>query len=78
MIPVDEVRDDPERRGRASAAHPGGRGCDRILVHFDVDVIDFTDVPLSENWGRNEGLAVRRTRCERSAGAARERRGWRD
>jgi len=31
--------------------------CDRLLVHFDVDVIDFTDVPLSENWGRNEGLA---------------------
>jgi arginase len=26
-------------------------------VHFDVDVIDFTDVPLSENTGRNEGLA---------------------
>lgn len=25
-------------------------------MHFDVDVIDFTDVPLSENWGRNEGL----------------------
>ena len=30
---------------------------DRVLVHFDVDVIDFTDVPLSENTGRNEGLA---------------------
>jgi arginase len=30
--------------------------CDRLLVHFDVDVIDFTDMPLSENWGRNEGL----------------------
>ena len=28
-----------------------------MLVHFDVDVIDFTDVPLSENWGRNEGLS---------------------
>jgi arginase len=25
-------------------------------VHFDVDVIDFTDTPLSENWGRNEGI----------------------
>jgi arginase len=25
-------------------------------VHFDVDVIDFTDAPLSENWGRNEGI----------------------
>jgi arginase len=31
--------------------------CDRLLVHFDVDVIDFTDVPLSENTGRNEGLS---------------------
>jgi arginase len=30
--------------------------CDRLLVHFDVDVIDFTDMPLSENWGRNQGL----------------------
>lgn len=29
---------------------------DRIAVHFDVDVIDFTDVPLSENPGRNEGV----------------------
>lgn len=26
-------------------------------MHFDVDVIDFTDVPLSENVGRNQGLA---------------------
>jgi arginase len=25
-------------------------------VHFDVDVIDFTDAPLSENTGRNQGL----------------------
>jgi arginase len=31
--------------------------CERLVVHFDVDVIDFTDVPLSENCGRNEGLA---------------------
>jgi arginase len=25
-------------------------------VHFDVDTVDFTDLPLSENPGRNEGL----------------------
>ena len=31
--------------------------CDSLLVHFDVDVIDFTDTPLSENTGRNEGIA---------------------
>jgi hypothetical protein len=31
--------------------------CDALLVHLDVDVVDFTDTPLSEKWGRNEGLA---------------------
>lgn len=55
-IPVDEVAADPE--AAAERAHElFGESCDRLLVHFDVDVIDFTDVPLSENWGRNEGLA---------------------
>jgi arginase len=28
-----------------------------LLVHFDVDTVDFTDLPLSENTGRNKGLA---------------------
>jgi arginase len=32
--------------------------CDRLLIHFDVDVIDFTDAPLSENTGRNIGLPL--------------------
>lgn len=32
--------------------------CDRLIVHFDVDVIDFTDAPLSENTGRNVGLTL--------------------
>jgi arginase len=56
VIPVDEVAARPElaaRRGRELIEDR----CDRLLVHFDVDVIDFTDVPLSENCGRNEGLA---------------------
>ena len=30
---------------------------DRYVVHLDVDVIDFTDAPLSENTGRNIGLS---------------------
>ena len=38
------------KRSRRSAA------CDRLAVHFDVDCIDFTDAPLSENTGRNIGL----------------------
>jgi arginase len=56
VVPVDQVAADPE----AAAAHALDMlepRCDRLLVHFDVDVIDFTDVPLSENTGRNEGLA---------------------
>jgi arginase len=56
VVPVDAVAADPE--GAAMRARRSiERRCDRLLVHFDVDVIDFTDVPLSENWGRNEGLA---------------------
>ena len=56
VIPVEEVGTGPERAARRARALIEDR-CDRLLVHFDVDVIDFTDMPLSENWGRNEGLA---------------------
>jgi arginase len=56
VLAVDEVAADPD--GAAVRARElVEEHCDRLLVHFDVDVIDFTDMPLSENWGRNEGLA---------------------
>ena len=55
VVPVDSVAADPEAAAAAACALMEGR-CDRVLVHFDVDVIDFTDMPLSENTGRNEGL----------------------
>ncbi len=52
--------------GAALAADPEGTAaaalasleasCDRIVVHFDVDVVDFAETPLSENPGRNEGV----------------------
>jgi arginase len=54
-IGVDQLRADPvaaARRARDRATD-GGR---RFLVHFDVDVIDFSDVPLSENTGRGIGV----------------------
>jgi len=54
-IPVDEVRRDPA--GAAKRALDVLAGPDRLLVHFDVDVVDFTDTPLSENTGRNEGIS---------------------
>jgi arginase len=52
-IDVDEVKADPRSAaGRALAALPH----ERLLVHFDVDVVDFVDLPLSENTGLNVGL----------------------
>jgi arginase len=54
-VPVDEVRADPVgAAGRAMESLTGR--VDHVLVHFDVDVVDFTDTPLSENPGRNEGI----------------------
>jgi arginase len=54
-IPVGEVAADPEGAATRALADMGPRS-DRLLVHFDVDTVDFTDLPLSENAGRNEGL----------------------
>ncbi len=50
------VEADPEGAAAAALASLEAR-CDRIVVHFDVDVVDFTDTPLSENTGRNEGIS---------------------
>jgi arginase len=54
-VPVDEVAADPEAAAARALSLLESR-CERLLVHFDVDVVDFTDTPLSENTGRNEGL----------------------
>jgi arginase len=56
VLPVDEVAAGPEAVAAQAREWTESR-CDRLLVHFDVDVIDFTDVPLSENWGRNVGVS---------------------
>jgi arginase len=54
-VPCDEVDADPQAAAQRAINALDGHG-ERILVHFDVDLIDFTDTPLSENTGRNEGL----------------------
>jgi arginase len=56
-ISVDEVSADPEGAARRALDEFGAR-FDRLLVHFDVDTVDFNDAPLSENTGRGEGLAL--------------------
>ena len=50
-VMVEDVAADP--RGTAKQA---AQRFERYLVHFDVDVVDFVDLPLSENTGHNIGL----------------------
>jgi arginase len=56
-IPVAEVASDPSSAAARALAMLAR--CERLVVHFDVDTIDFTDAPLSENTGRNAGLSQR-------------------
>jgi arginase len=56
-VPAQALQDDPAAAAAAAiAALPAE--CTRILVHFDVDVVDFVDAPLSENTGRNIGVPL--------------------
>jgi len=34
---------------------------ERFLVHFDVDAVDFNDLPLAENYSKNRGLSYSQT-----------------
>ncbi len=54
-VRLDAVSADPS--GVAEAAVNGwARQFDRLLVHLDVDVLDYADMPLAENTRRNVGL----------------------
>jgi arginase len=57
-VPVEEVRADASAAARRAVGIVRSR-FDHLAVHLDVDVIDFTDAPLSENTGRNIGLSFR-------------------
>jgi len=57
-VPVEAVRQDPGTAAQRALDLVRPR-FDHYVVHLDVDVIDFTDAPLSENTGRNIGLAFR-------------------
>jgi arginase len=55
-IPVDEVAGDPE--AAAGRALDFASRFERLLVHFDVDVVDFNDAQLSEDAVRGDGLTL--------------------
>jgi arginase len=56
-VALEEVRGDPE--GAAShALQLLANRSDHYAIHLDVDVVDFTDAPLSEHPSRNTGLKL--------------------
>jgi arginase len=56
-VALEEVRDDPEGAARRGLELLTSRS-DRYAIHLDVDVVDFTDAPLSEHPSRNTGLKL--------------------
>jgi arginase len=55
-IPADAVAGDPD--AAAGRALDFASRFDRLLVHFDVDVVDFNDAQLSEDAVRGAGLTL--------------------
>jgi arginase len=53
VVPDERVAADPEGAAHEALALVGNH---QYLVHLDVDVIDFADLPLAENTDRNVGL----------------------
>ena len=53
VVGVAELKADPVAAAQRAFAMLGS--VDRVVVHFDVDVIDFADCPLSENYRHGEG-----------------------
>ena len=56
-VAVEDVRDDPEAAAKHALSLLGTR-FDRYVIHLDLDVVDFTDAPLSEHPSRNTGLKL--------------------
>jgi arginase len=57
---VQEVAVDPA--GAAShVVDSFGNEVDRLAIHLDVDVVDYMDLPVSENADRNQGLSFEAT-----------------
>jgi arginase len=54
---LEDVRDDLEAAARRALELVGAQS-DRYAIHLDLDIVDFTDAPLSEHPSRNTGLKL--------------------
>ena len=56
-VSLEEVRGDPEGSAHQALELLAAQS-DRYAIHLDLDVVDFTDAPLSEHPSRNTGLTL--------------------
>jgi arginase len=56
-LALEDVQRDPEGAARRALDLLSSRS-ERYIIHLDVDVVDFTDAPLSEHPSRNVGLKL--------------------
>jgi arginase len=56
IVTAAELRSNPAAAARSALGAVAD--ATRVVVHLDVDVVDFVDAPLSENTGRNVGVPL--------------------
>src|SRR6476646_9869451 len=56
VVAAEALRADPAAAAQRALAQVAD--ATRVVVHLDVDVVDFVDAPLSENTGRNVGVPL--------------------
>jgi arginase len=56
VVTLDELKADPATAAKRALTMLGS--VDRVVVHFDVDVIDFADCPLGEAYRHGEGCTL--------------------
>jgi arginase len=56
VVAAEALRADPAAAAQRALARLAD--ATRVIVHLDVDVVDFVDAPLSENTGRNVGVPL--------------------
>jgi hypothetical protein len=55
-LSMEEVQEEPERAAGQALQHVARHN--HYAIHLDVDVVDFTDAPLSEHPSRNAGIKL--------------------
>jgi len=54
---IEEIQENPSLSA-AKVINGWGKNFSQLLIHLDVDILDFTEIPIAENTRRNMGLKL--------------------